>query len=102
MKELVLYIGGFEVPDRNAAAQRVVGIAKSLRQLGYEVTFLNVLKTDIKKRGERREYFGFSCVEYSKETEFDYLFRHILPAKRSSKLSSKNILHFSFFPPIIL
>ena len=32
-KGTVLYIGGFELPDKNAAAQRVVGIAKSLRDL---------------------------------------------------------------------
>lgn len=75
MGNLVLYIGGFELPDRNAAAQRVIGVAKSLRQLGYEVAFLNAIKTDNNQQEERREYFGFPCVEYSREAEFDYLFR---------------------------
>lgn len=70
----VLYIGGFELPDRNAAAQRVVGIAKSLRQLGYAVTFLNALKKGGNQQPEIQEYFGFSCFEYHREAEFDYLF----------------------------
>ena len=40
----VLYVGGFELPDKNAAAQRVLGNAKALRELGYEVVFLDVSK----------------------------------------------------------
>ena len=38
----VLYIGGFELPDKNAAAQRVLSIAKVLRILGYEVLFYGI------------------------------------------------------------
>ena len=37
----VLYIGGFELPDKNAAAHRVLGIAKILKELGYSVEFMN-------------------------------------------------------------
>ena len=36
----VLYVGGFILPDKNAAAQRVVGIAKILRDIGYNVVFM--------------------------------------------------------------
>lgn len=69
----VLYIGGFELPDRNAAAQRVIGIAKSLRATGYDVRFVNALK---KYSGEPKdtEYFGFSTLEYKREGDKDYLF----------------------------
>lgn len=35
----VLYIGGFELPDKNAAAQRVLSIGKAYRLLGYDVLF---------------------------------------------------------------
>ena len=42
MKEKVLYLGGFELPDKNAAAQRVVSNAKIFRELGYEVSFIGV------------------------------------------------------------
>ena len=70
--EKILYIGGFELPDKNAAAQRVVGIAKSLRELKYEVVFVNALK---KYEGilTSKEYYGFQCIEYKRENKLDYL-----------------------------
>ena len=45
----VLYLGGFELPDKNAAAQRVLSISKALRLAGYTVSFYGITKTnDIK------------------------------------------------------
>ncbi len=41
-KGRVLYVGGFELPDRNAAAHRVLNNAKILKELGYEVLFCGV------------------------------------------------------------
>ena len=41
-RPVVLYLGGFELPDRNAAAHRVLANGKLLRDLGYEVVFLGV------------------------------------------------------------
>jgi glycosyltransferase involved in cell wall biosynthesis len=38
----ILYIGGFKLPDKNAAAQRVVANAQIFKKLGYKVTFLGV------------------------------------------------------------
>ena len=38
----VLYIGGFELPDKNAAAHRVISNAFLLRELGYEVSFIGI------------------------------------------------------------
>jgi len=69
----VLYIGGFELPDKNAAAQRVIGIAKSLRETGYEVRFVNALK-EYAGEPHNTEYFGFSTFEYKRESDKDYLF----------------------------
>ena len=43
-KGTILYIGGFELPDKNAAAHRVINNAKAFRDLGYEVVFLGVHK----------------------------------------------------------
>ena len=40
----ILYIGGFELPDKNAAAQRVVGNSYILKNLGYEIIFLKKKK----------------------------------------------------------
>ena len=70
---MVLYIGGFELPDRNAAAQRVIGIAKSLRDSGYKVRFVNALK-EYSGEPHTTEYFGFSTYEYKREGDKDYLF----------------------------
>lgn len=41
-----LYIGGFEVPDRNAASHRVMGIAKSMRECGMNVILCGIHKED--------------------------------------------------------
>jgi glycosyltransferase involved in cell wall biosynthesis len=40
----ILYIGGFEMPDKNAAAQRVLSVAKALRMGGHEVKFYGITK----------------------------------------------------------
>jgi glycosyltransferase involved in cell wall biosynthesis len=41
-KGILLYIGGFELPDKNAAAQRVISNAKAFNALGFKVVFLGV------------------------------------------------------------
>ncbi len=38
----MLYLGGFELPDKNAAAQRVLSIAKALREYKCEVHFCGI------------------------------------------------------------
>lgn len=40
----ILYVGGFELPDKNAAAQRVVANAFALKKLGYNVVLYGVDK----------------------------------------------------------
>jgi len=55
----VLYIGGFELPDKNAAAQRVISNGKALRELGHEVAFVGLTKSPPQKY----QYQGFHCHE---------------------------------------
>lgn len=43
-KGTIIYIGGFELPDRNAAAHRVLNNGKILRELGYNVVFIGIDK----------------------------------------------------------
>lgn len=43
-KNGIIYIGGFELPDKNAAAHRVINNGKIFRTLGYEVIFSGVDK----------------------------------------------------------
>ncbi len=42
----VLYIGGFELPDKNAAAHRVLSNGKIIKELGHKVFFLGVSKDE--------------------------------------------------------
>ena len=62
--EKILYIGGFELPDKNAAAQRVVANAKALKKIGYEVLFLGVTKNEKK--------VGYQFFENFKYLERNY------------------------------
>ena len=61
----VLYIGGFELPDKNAAAQRVIANARIFESLGYKVIFLNY--SDEIDDPRLTEYFGFECFECPKK-----------------------------------
>ena len=45
-KQTILYIGGFELPDKNAAAHRVLSNAKAMRDCGYEVFLAGVNKCE--------------------------------------------------------
>jgi len=68
-KGTIIYVGGFELPDRNAAAHRVLSNGKILRELGYEVVFVGVDSArSVGAELLRREYFGFECwsVPYPK------------------------------------
>lgn len=60
MKTLI-YIGGFELPDKNAAAHRVINNAKILEKLGYNVIFIDINREE--KRSiiqTKSECFGFT------------------------------------------
>lgn len=56
----IIYIGGFELPDKNAAAQRVVANAKAFKSLGYNVVFIDINQnTTIKILQTKSNCFGF-------------------------------------------
>lgn len=42
MKPIILYVGGFSLPDKNAAAHRVLANGKILEQSGYDVHYIGV------------------------------------------------------------
>ncbi len=61
-RRTILYVGGFELPDRNAAAQRVLAVGRLFRELGYDVAFLGVdrdLPRGTAVLSTRREAGGF-------------------------------------------
>ncbi len=67
-KGVIIYIGPFQLPDKNAAAFRVISNGKILRELGYNVVFididksaesnLDILKT--KKATQGFEYWSYA------------------------------------------
>lgn len=66
-KGTVLYVGGFILPDKNAAAQRVLAIAKILRDINYDVIFLNKTPFSNAETWTETSYYGFQCYEKRKE-----------------------------------
>ena len=40
----IIYIGNFELPNKNAAAQRVIANGKIFRDLGYKVVYIGISK----------------------------------------------------------
>lgn len=70
----IIYIGGFELPDKNAAAQRVIGNAKILRKLGYNVILIGVDKslsvnTTFEKTKSEYEGFTYYTINYPVSTK---------------------------------
>lgn len=61
----ILYIGGFEMPDKNAAAQRVMANALLLRDMGYSVSFIGPTK-DRSKTIPSANGFSFEYLDYPK------------------------------------
>ena len=64
----VIYIGGFELPDKNAAAQRVMANAKLLREMGFDVSFIGISK-DIKNAPRVVNGFASNPVPYPTRTK---------------------------------
>lgn len=68
-KKQIFYIGNFELPDKNAAAHRVINNAKALRELGYEIIFIGIHKEN-ENAIKKQLYFDFVCysLPYPKGT----------------------------------
>ncbi|TXK77869.1 glycosyltransferase [Mesonia sp. K4-1] len=63
-KGTILYIGGFELPDKNAAAHRVLANAKILNSLGYETLLIGILKNNKNKAKNVTEWKEFEGLHY--------------------------------------
>jgi glycosyltransferase involved in cell wall biosynthesis len=75
-KQTLIYVGGFILPDKNAAAHRVIANAKIFRKLGYDVIFVGATKDDsgynIALKQKRVQGFQYYEVPYPKNI-FDWL-----------------------------
>lgn len=71
--DTILYVGGFELPDKNAAAHRVLNNARLLRELGYEVVFCGVDREISKKEtSEVKKVDGFDNTPISRPSNLAY------------------------------
>ena len=64
----VLYVGGFNLPDMNAAAQRVMANSKILSALGFKVILIGYSR-DIKDK-EFFNSYNFDCINLPYPTTF--------------------------------
>lgn len=93
----ILYIGGFEMPDKNAAAQRVLSIAKALKKADYDTQFYGITQsgdTEGEVDGFRYEAYshpngtkawfkyalGEGIIDYVRQAAPDYVFLYNYPA----------------------
>ena len=100
-KETVLYIGGFQLPEKNAAALRVVANAKILRELGYRVVFLNALVDSNTEKVQYVQYHGFKCIEYKRESQVEYLLSSKRVISALKKTKAKILIAYNY-PAIAL
>lgn len=61
-KGTILYVGGFELPDKNAAAHRVLNNAKIFKELGFNVVFCGVSREIDNDTGYKENIFGFDSM----------------------------------------
>lgn len=61
-KNTIIYIGGFEMPDKNAAAHRVLNNAKIFCELGYHVVFCGVDREKISASMDIRKIGVFDSI----------------------------------------
>ena len=64
----ILYIGGFELPDKNAAAHRVMANAKLLSEMGFEVSFIGISK-NLKNAPHKVNGFVSTPIGYPKSVK---------------------------------
>lgn len=94
-KGTILYVGGFELPDKNAAAHRVIANGKILRDLGYKVVFIGVDKTlsfdsNIVDTYRNVEEFDSWAIPYpNKKTEWISYLTNITYMTHMTKLYDK-------------
>ncbi|MCI8483240.1 MAG: glycosyltransferase family 4 protein [Lachnospiraceae bacterium] len=82
-KGTILYFGGFELPDKNAAAQRVMNVAKAFRDLNYHVVFVGTDKEKISSniREGYTYYNEFPCFAEKYPGNLIEWVRHLTSAR---------------------
>lgn len=76
-------MGGFELPDKNAAAQRVLANAQALKELGHEVILLGVTKQAPLQSYNLK---GFLCYEMAYPSSGGDWFRYLFQIDEELKI----------------
>ena len=79
-KNIILYVGGFEMPDKNAASLRVKSNAKILKTLNYKVIFIGLTKEYSCVKKEVHHGFESWLIPYPKNI-YSW-FNHIISINR--------------------
>lgn len=90
-KGTILYIGGFELPDKNAAAHRVLSNAKALREIGYETVFIGVSKeiaSDVELISTQAKYEEFKAYAIPYPRSISEWKRYLTDASRYIELAN--------------
>jgi len=85
----IIYIGGFELPDKNAAAHRVLNNGKIFRELGYDVVFISI---------DRSINFNSVCSNPEKIQGFDTWF---IPYPQSNQQWLHHLCDIKIFLSIV-
>lgn len=89
-KGTILYVGGFELPDKNAAAHRVLSNGKILKELGYKVVFIGVdknLNSNSKVLSTSNTIQGFECWSISYPKNYREWVKYITSIEGFSRVS---------------
>lgn len=89
-KGTIYYVGGFELPDKNAAAHRVLANGMIMRDLGYDVVFVGVRHDNSDGiKLVRRDFFGFECWSVPYPSGWRDRLKYICGLKEVLKLLQK-------------
>ena len=73
----ILYIGNLLLPDGDAASHRVMGNAKALRELGYQVSFLGCQDGVEHNKFEKKQFNGFDIYLFRNPDSIKSWFRYL-------------------------
>lgn len=87
-KGTILYVGGFELPDKNAAAHRVLNNAKIFRELGFNVVFCGVKREITADENYTERVSGFDSMPTPYPASAKQWIKQLLDSKHYLKMFS--------------
>ena len=85
----ILYVGNYELPDKNAAAHRVIANGKIFRELGYRVAYLGVVRDTEHFDGIRRADYMPDVYEEAYPASGKEWLRHVFDVSNILETVSK-------------